>query len=309
MNRNEAIFNERISNNQYIVAVSKYVHPAEPVVVQFRDGTAKSVLPCGVGDVTPQGVPPEEPSTIATISLEDSSLTIKRIGMEEVPKNKRNDDLNEARAKGYILIQIYDDEWEKNWDLIRARIASKLQMNMRIGARECTVYPIEYIPAFLEKNNLMGKGSSTSINLGLMCGNILVGVMGFSKARFNKSYTYELVRFCTLKNLTVVGGASKLFKYFREHYKGSVISYANRRWCADDALMYGHLGFTYSHSSPPGYFYYNGSKKLSRYQCQKHKLQVLFPELFTHEKTEKEIMKEAGYYRCYDCGNDVYVIE
>ena len=49
--------------------------------------------------------------------------------------------------------------------------------------------------------------------------------MTFSKPRFNNQYDYELIRFCSLKGFNVIGGASKLWKYFLKKYNPkSVIS-------------------------------------------------------------------------------------
>jgi very-short-patch-repair endonuclease len=217
------------------------------------------------------------------------------------------DKLNACKEKGYQLIQIWEHEWQNKQDIVKSILNAKLGKALSVGARKCVIKEIPFPGDFLDDNHLQGRGSPTKINLGLFYKDILAAVMTFGTPRFTAQQDYELVRLCTLTGIVVQGGASKLFKYFRAKYKGSVLSYSDKRW--GTGKVYEHLGFTYSHSSPPGYFYYNGSKKLSRYQCQKHKLQVLFPELFTHEKTEKEIMKEAGYYRCYDCGNDVYVIE
>ena len=39
--------------------------------------------------------------------------------------------------------------------------------------------------------------------------------MTFAKPRFNSGYDYELVRYCSIKFTTIVGGASKLLNYFK----------------------------------------------------------------------------------------------
>jgi hypothetical protein len=69
---------------------------------------------------------------------------------------------------------------------------------------------------------------NSKIRLGLKYNNELVFIMTFSKPRFNKNYEWEMVRFCGLKDHTIVGGASKLFKHFVEKYNPkSVLSYAD----------------------------------------------------------------------------------
>ena len=130
--------------------------------------------------------------------------------------------------------------------------------------------------------------------------------MSFSTPRFTDKYKYELVRFCNKLNTSVVGGASKLLKYFRNKYKGSIISYSNKSWSIGD--LYKKLGFSYSHTSSPNYRYYKGLNSLSRYACQKHKLKDMFPDLYDLDKTEDQIMSEAKYLKVYDSGNDVWVM-
>jgi hypothetical protein len=208
---------------------------------------------------------------------------------------------------GYQLIHINEDEWINKQDIVKSRIKSILGSTDQIGARKCIVKEIGFPREFLEANHIQGAGSPSSINLGLFYYDELVAVMTFSTPKFTKGYDYELVRYCSLLDITVVGGASKLLKYFIKGHKGSIISYSDRRWST--GALYKKLGFEYLHTSAPNYRYYRGLKSLSRYQCQKHKLKELFPEVYKEEMTEVEIMKEAGYYRVFDCGNDVWVLK
>ena len=127
---------------------------------------------------------------------------------------------------------------------------------------------------FLDENHLQGACTS-KINLGLFYNDELVEVMTFSKPRFNKNYDYELLRLCSKKYISVIGGASKLFKYFITNHSGcSVISYANRRF--SNGNIYRQLGFKELKASNPNYFYCTNDIVLTRYQCQKHKLRDLY---------------------------------
>jgi hypothetical protein len=66
--------------------------------------------------------------------------------------------------------------------------------------------------------------------------------MTFSKPRFNRNYEYELVRFASKLGCQVIGGASKLLKYFERNYNPkSLISYADRRY--SNGKLYYSLGF------------------------------------------------------------------
>ena len=132
--------------------------------------------------------------------------------------------------------------------------------------------------------------------------------MTFSKPRYAKNYDWELVRFCTLKGYNVAGGASKLLSSFRSNYKGSIISYANRRWSNGD--LYRRLGFKEINRTSPGYYYFKENEMIlyTRDRFQKHKLKDLL-ETFDERLTEEENMFENDYRKIYDCGNLVFVLE
>lgn len=242
------------------------------------------------------------------IVLPDLGLAIEYNGIywhrdkEDYHINKTNRLIDEI---GYQLIHINEDEWLYKQNIVKSRLLSHLGKCEKIYARKCTVKEISFPAEFLEQNHIQGKGNNTSINLGLYFMDELVSVMTFGKPRFNTEYDYELVRFCSKLNTSIIGGASKLFNYFNNTYLGSVISYSDRRWSTGN--IYKLLGFEYSHRSNPNYRYYKGNTSLSRYQCQKHLLQDKFPNTYSDNKTEYEIMSEEGYLRMYDCGNDVWI--
>ena len=206
--------------------------------------------------------------------------------------------------KGYQLFNIFDFD---NIEIWKSMISNKLNLNRKIYARKCTIKELQYkdVKDFLNENHLQGS-CATKINLGLFYENELVEVMTFMKPRFNSNYNYELIRLCSKKFTNVVGGASKLFKYFREHFKGSVISYANRRF--SNGKIYEVLGFKLLRTTEPNYFYCKKGKVYSRYQLQKHKLKNIL-EVFDDNKSETQNLEDNGFLKIYDCGNLVYVMD
>lgn len=216
--------------------------------------------------------------------------------------NKTNQLLNNQKAQ---LIHIYEDEWEFKKDIVKSRIDSILGRCYPIYARKCIVKRIDFPGDFLEDNHLQGKGAPTGINYGLYYMDELVQVCTFALPRFTSFYDYELVRLCSLTGLTIVGGASKLLKAFMRDYPNqSIVSYSDRRWSI--GKVYKTLGFTKVSTSAPGYKYYKKLKSFSRHKFQKAKLKELFPDVYSDDLTEIEIMQLAGYYRVFDCGNDVW---
>lgn len=212
--------------------------------------------------------------------------------------------LEKAESKGIILFNIF--EKIDDLEIWKSMILNKLGQSRRIYARKCEVRRVDYndIREFLAENHLQGAVTS-SINYALYYGDELVEVMTFKRPRFTKDYDFELLRLCTKKETTIVGGASKIFKAFRRDYPtASVISYANRRWSRGD--VYRRLGFELLKVSAPNYWYVRGDEVLSRYQAQKHKLPQLLGESFDPELSESENMLQAGFERIYDCGNLVF---
>lgn len=139
-------------------------------------------------------------------------------------------------------------------------------------------------------------------NYGLYYNDELVSVMTFGKSRFSNN-EFELLRFCSKLYTNVIGGASKLFKYFLKDHPEitNIVSYADRRWSIGN--LYEKLGFNKRTITKPSYFYVKDGHRLSRLNFQKHKL---IAEGFDPNKTEHEIMLERKIYRIYDCGTIKY---
>ena len=223
-------------------------------------------------------------------------------------KNKHRDRVDFSEERGLLNYQIYSHEWfdmnkRNQWKNI---ISNKLKLNNRIYARKCEIK--EVLPndknKFLNDNHFQGEDKS-NIKLGLYFDGTLVSIMTFCIPRFNKKYQWELSRFCSLSGYNVVGGASRLLSYFEKKYNPtSIISYANRN--RSNGSLYSTLGFTFLKNSEPNYIYCKGSSILSRYQCQKHKLENLI-DIFDENLTEFQNMINNGYRICYDCGNKVFV--
>jgi len=212
-----------------------------------------------------------------------------------------------CEEKNIQLFHIFENEWNNKKDIWKSVINSKLHKTNRVYARKCVVKEVDskLNKEFLDKNHLQGS-INAPIRLGLYYNDELLQLMTFGKSRYNKSIEYELIRMCSKLNTTVIGGASKLLKYFERNYKPeSIISYANRRW--SEGNVYEKLGFEWSHNALPNYFYFKNNDILySRNVFQKHKLKNKL-DTFDSELTEKQNMFNNDYRRIFDSGNKVYV--
>ena len=216
------------------------------------------------------------------------------------------------KKRNIQIFHIFENEWLFNRDLCKSMIKSRLSLiSNRIYARKCKVVQLSkaYTDEFLETNHIQGIDSS-SVKLGLEHNNEIVSVMTFVKSRYSTKYNWELSRFCSLKQYSVVGGAGKLLKYFKTKFTksgDSIISYCDLRY--GTGKVYTNVGFEYSHTSSPNYFYFlDGDLALkSRLQFQKHKLKNKL-KTFDNKLTESQNMFNNGYRRIWDCGNNVYIL-
>lgn len=209
-----------------------------------------------------------------------------------------------SETNGIFLYHIFEYEWLSNKDRIINQLNNLLHINKtKIYGRKCIIKEVSNNEKtkFLELNHMQGNDTS-SVKLGLYYNNELVSLMTFTKPRFNKKYEWELSRFCSKAGTNVIGGASKLIKYFIEKYNpNNIISYSNIAHTRGN--IYRMLGFNLDSIAEPNYVWINHSNVLSRYQCQKHKLL----QQGYIGNSEVDIMHQRDYYRIYDCGNKVWI--
>jgi hypothetical protein len=227
-------------------------------------------------------------------------------------KNYHLDKTKLALKKNTRLFHIWEDDWTNKQEIVKSMILNKLgKTSNKIYARKCHIKIIDdnsIVRDFLDKNHIQGFVGS-NIKLGLFHQNELVSIMTFGTLRRALGQrtiegSYELIRFCNKINTTVVGGASKLFKYFLERFKPKeVISYSDYSRSTGD--MYQKLGFKLKHNSKPNYYYIIDGVRKHRFGFKKDKL---VKQGFDHKKTEIKIMNERGYYRIFDCGMQKWIL-
>lgn len=205
---------------------------------------------------------------------------------------------------GYQLIHVFEHEWTHKRDIVLSRIRNLVGQSDKVFARKCEIRELSNSEArtFFDQTHIQGHANA-KITFGLYYSGNLVAAMSFAPSRYNKNYQYEIVRYSTMLNCTVIGGASKLFKRFIKAYSPtSIISYADRRWSMGG--MYKTLGFTLIGQTSPSYYYFkseDGIKLHNRISFQKHKLAGKLKN-YNPSLTESENMFNHGYRRIWDCG-------
>lgn len=218
-----------------------------------------------------------------------------------------------CEEKGIFLYHIFGYDWSHHKDVVKSMIQNALGCTPdKIFARNCEVRDVDYTTAqeFSSDNHRQGPAPA-KIRLGLYHKGELVSLMTFGKMRHsigtgndNLNDCYELVRFCSKLNTSVVGGAQKLFKYFLNTYNPTQIrSFSDRAHTKGN--LYQVLGFTKLRSSDPGYVWVNlkTDRSVSRLNAQKQNIQkFLKDESLDLSRTEVELMIEHGYVQVFDSG-------
>lgn len=206
----------------------------------------------------------------------------------------------ECEKQGIQLIHIFEDEWIYKQNIVKSRLKDLFGMNDRIYARKCEIKEVSYNESekFLNENHMQGNCMS-KYRYGLYNNDQLVSIMTFGQSRFKKD-EFELIRFCNKLNMTVVGGASKLFKYFINNHPEikTIVSFADRRWSI--GKLYKKLNFFLTGVTKPTYYYIINDIRHNRLVFQKHKL---ITDGADSTLSEHEIMLQNKIYRIYDCGN------
>jgi hypothetical protein len=231
----------------------------------------------------------------------------------EKPKSYHYDKMISCAEAGIRLITIFEDEWVNRRDVVESRIKNALNMSeRRIFARKCKVGELSFAAAndFLSKYHLQGKSNSNK-RWGLFYEGELVQVItvgNLSRAHTGKGGKFlELKRFANLPNVSVVGGASKLFKVVKEYAIENgythIKSYCDMRYANYAKPVYESLGFELSHFTRYTPHYVRGEERFRNQGLCKTEEERLTG------KTEWELREEQGYDRIWDCGHRTYVLK
>lgn len=214
-----------------------------------------------------------------------------------------------AEAAGIRLVHLTDVEINTRWDTVSSMIESMLGASPeKIPARKCSVIEVPKAAAkgFLEENHIQGGGTWCHLYLGLVYEDRLVAVMGFDKARFDRSVPWELTRFANLRHTTVIGGFSKLLAHFEKDHEGSIVSYAD--YSRSQGNVYLKNGFERISISQPSYRWVSpdGRELFNRHMFMRRNLARVLTE-FREEETEAQNCFREGYRRLWDCGQVKFI--
>lgn len=242
------------------------------------------------------------------IAIEIDGVFWHSFNSKETPKQKNYHKFKYdlCNNKNIKLIRIPDVVIEEKQDIIKSKIKNLLGFSNKIYARNTNIVLVnkEGEKEFLNKNHLQGYIKSDYC-IGLIFGGELISIMSMGKSRFDKSYEWEMLRFCNKIDLSIVGGLSKLYnRFIKDNLPKSIVSYADLRY--GDGKSYSTCGFKHIKNTSPNYYWIKNNKILSRMKFQKHKLQNIL-DFYDEGLSESENMFNNGYRRLWDCGNAKWV--
>lgn len=217
--------------------------------------------------------------------------------------NKHYEKYELCKSKNIQLLTLWQDWIMNKYGIIESIILNKLGLTKyKIYARKCNIVNInpKICNDFLKENHIQGTTNS-SIHYGLYYGDELVSIMTFVKRKGN---IWELNRFCNKINTSVIGGASKLLKYFIKQYNPKII----RSFSLNDISngnLYEQLGFSQISINKP--YWYISKDCTKRYHREYGRKDAILsrgeaPSNNKNEWNESSTMYDLGYLQIYSSG-------
>lgn len=144
-----------------------------------------------------------------------------------------------CKDKGIQLIQVWEDDYVRNPQLIHQMLLHKLggSEQVKLYARKLDIIEVsddDDAYMFLKNNHIQGWGSTT-IFYGLRHGVDIVAVLGLKKTSKHKKDEYTLTRYATSQN--VVGGFSKLLTHAEKTIAFKTLTTYSDNQVSDGAYM------------------------------------------------------------------------
>lgn len=201
------------------------------------------------------------------------------------------------KEKGIDLITIWEDQWKNKKDIIKQILKHRLnKSNNKIFARKCEIREINNNEYKLFCNDYHIQGyRPAKIKLGLYFNNKLVQIASFNKCNKYHKEDYEWIRGCISSNNIVVGGTSKLLKYFIKQYNPqSILCFSDNNLFNGNGYL--QSGFELVDEIKEDKFYIENNRSLKRISRNPFKYKELM-----------EQVKNNKLFLCYGCGSKKFV--
>ena len=214
-----------------------------------------------------------------------------------------------CRKLGIRLFHIFENNWELRSIQIMNFIKSIVGKSAeRIMARKCSL-DCSNATQFVEKNHIQGSLSYVKCFFNLnFRGHLVASMTASNHHRQNiEGNPVVLSRLCFLDGVTVQGGATRLFKQFKEWAKKQkythIVSWSDNSWT--EGRIYDILGFELIRDYGPDYFYWDMANNCYVSKQSQRKSATGCPK----EITERDWCYERGLRRIFDCGKKLWEVK
>lgn len=220
---------------------------------------------------------------------------------EGIDKSYHRNKTHTASLNGYRCIHIFD------WDDISKIVRMLHPITRKYYARNlrCEYISNEIADKFLNNYHLQGGVRGNEICIGLLTCDEIISVMTFGVPRYNSKYDWELLRYATQFETSIIGGAKRLFtKFVKELHPSSIISYCNLSKFKGG--IYETLGFKHLRNTQPAKVWSKNDKNITDNLLRQKGYDKLFKTNYGKGTNNEELMIQNGWRSVYDCGQAVY---
>jgi very-short-patch-repair endonuclease len=225
-------------------------------------------------------------------NIEDKKLIIETSGLlwhsdrYQPNDNYHVEKLEYYRELGYKSLFFWEDEIVEKPEIIKSIIRNKAGLiTDKVAARKCEIKEVSTKDGveFINQNHLMGPGPS-SLTYFLTYEGEPVSCLQMKR---KKDLDYEISRFCSKLNFSVIGAFSRLLAHFEKTVEHtSILTFIDKRY--GEGLYLPELGFKFD-SCSRSFNWTNSHKRLHR---------MKFPGNTGYE---------LGYNKVWDCGQAKYI--
>ena len=210
---------------------------------------------------------------------------------------------------GVQLIQIWEDDWLSNPELIKKMIIHKLGLNteQKVFARKTQIVQLVKSEAeqFMSQNHIQGFASgSYYVGLQKLDTKEIVAVMIVKKESDADGKTLNIIRYAT--TAIVVGGFTKLLAHIEKTYiPEQIITFSDNT--VSNGGLYKNNGFIVDKKLSPDYMYVVNKKRKHKYGYRIKKFRNNLGLKYVDGYTERQLAELNNLPRIWDAGKIKWV--
>lgn len=215
----------------------------------------------------------------------------------------------ECRNRGIQLIQIWEDDWNRNPEIVKNMLANKLGVSQQVTVygrkTETAILSVEETRFFMNTNHIQG-WSTGSHYIGLkdkVSGQIVAACI-LKKEAGTEGKTLNIIRYAT--SCKVQGGFTKLLKFAETAYlPEKIITFSDNT--VSDGGLYLNNGFVAEAEIRPDYQYLVNGERKHKFGYRLEKFRTDPSLVWVEGYTESQLAALNGLERIWDAGKTRWV--